>query len=324
MVCGYGITPIPGKDAASMSKSFYDAHLKALEFVSVTHSVYIFLAACPANPRRAIEEWAKLHFMLLPPNRDNSFTANGYVAQYNPDPGRIPLLESIAMKARGNTEFQWGKRTFTCAHDAAEKLAHEIDNAVSSSTSLRPGFVIVIREPPPNYPNASVDEWKAAYVQDAQLSGLLNAHGEPTDKWPMFVEMFQHRTMGLIWPGSEEKLKVALRLEYNAARHASEASVVMEQFAHGTADVDQEQLRAFIDATRGKKTRKMLDFLFDNGALPKRLIRDTMNAAGYQPASPTARVAFDKLVERANAPLPEQNIPWTIKVSGETIFLIRL
>ena len=68
----------------------------------------------------------------------------------------------------------------------------------------------------------------------------------------------------------------------------------------------------------------MLAFLFDDCALPNRGIRDTMKAVGYQPASAKERGAFDKLVERAVASLAEKNMPWTIKLSGETISLIQL
>jgi hypothetical protein len=132
---------------------------------------------------------------------------------------------------------------------------------------------------------------------------------------------------GLEAVGSERRCmwKVGLVQDWTAV---NEYTRIQEM--HGAGEMvkptpsGDKELRQFIEARSGGKTRALLTHLFANGAVPRFAIRDTMNALGYPKASQRARRAFEKLVERSVAALAEEGLLWAIKFSGETVYLVQL
>lgn len=84
------------------------------------------------------------------------------------------------------------------------------------------------------------------------------------------------------------------------------------------------ELSDFIDGISGSKTRKLLVYLFDDGNLPNRGIRETMKELDYQTGSRTSRETFEKLVGRAVTAITEAGLLYSIKISGETVRFVQI
>src|SRR5262249_54942905 len=114
--------------------------------------------------------------------------------------------------SRNNQSFRWGSEDYTCAHRAVLSLASRIAHLVSEAMS--PGVIRI-----PALPETNEEEkWKAAYVEQAQDCGLLDAQRQAGEQWIAFCERYRQQADQVVWDHkSADALQTALLLEANAA-----------------------------------------------------------------------------------------------------------
>ena len=114
--------------------------------------------------------------------------------------------------ASNNQPFVWGDQNFTCAHRAVLSLANDIASLIAKAKSPHAIHVINLPE------TSGKEEWKAAYIRQAQKLGLLDEQRCAGREWTAFCDRYREQAGEVAWDyKTSSTLLTALLLEANGA-----------------------------------------------------------------------------------------------------------